>query len=68
MPQSLEDFLHEFRQDILANAEARMDFLEAEFTDNVAEELRESGVVDGIDLCHHRPATGGMRVDGYPLS
>jgi hypothetical protein len=65
MPQSLEDFLHEFRQDILANAEARMDFLEAEFTDNVAEELRESGVVDGIDLCHHRPATGGMRVDGY---
>jgi hypothetical protein len=62
---SLEDFLHEFRQEILADAEANMDFLEAEFTQNIADELIDSGVTDGFELCHYRPATGGVRVDGY---
>ena len=62
---SLEEFLHDFRQEILADAEANMDFLEAEFTQNIADELIDSGVIDEFDLCHYRPATGGIRVDGY---
>jgi hypothetical protein len=65
MRVSLEEFLHDFRQEILADAEANMDFLEAEFTQNIADELIDSGVIDGFELCHYRPATGGIRVDGY---
>lgn len=62
---SMEEFLHDFRQEILADAEANMDFLEAEFTQNIADELIESGVIDGFELCHYRLAIGGRRVDGY---
>lgn len=62
---SMEEFLHDFRQKILADAEANMDFLEAEFTQNIADELIDSGVIDGFELCHYRPANGGIRVDGY---
>ncbi len=62
---SMEEFLHDFRQEILVSAEANMDFLEAEFTQSIADELIESGVIDGFELCHYRLATGGIRVDGY---
>lgn len=65
MPVTIEDFLHSFRQDILANAETNKDFLEAEFIQNITNELIESGVIDGFELRHYRPATGGIRVDGY---
>ncbi len=61
----IEDFLHDFRQEILASAEANMDFLEAEFSQTVADELIDSGIIDGFEPCHYRPPTGGMRVDGY---
>lgn len=62
---SLEEYFHDFRQDILASAEANMDFLEPEFTQKVANELVDSGVVEGFDPCHYRQPTGGIRVDGY---
>lgn len=62
---SLEEFLHDFRQEIMADAEANMDFLEAEFTQNIADELVDSGVADGFEPCHFRPPAGRMRVDGY---
>lgn len=62
---SMDEFLHDFRQEILADAAANMDFLEAEFTQNIADELIESGVIDGFEPCYYRLATGGMRVDGY---
>ncbi len=62
---SLDDFFHDFRQDILADAEANMDFLEAEFTQNIANELVDAGIIDGFELCHYRAPTGGIRVDGY---
>src|SRR5262245_1026419 len=65
---SLDDFLHDFRQEILANAEANMDFLEAEFTQKIGDELIDAGVIDGLELCHYRPPTGGIRVDGYWLN
>jgi AIPR protein len=68
MTESLEDFLHDFRQEILANAEANMDFLPAEFTQKAANELMDSGVIDGFEPCHYRLATGGIRVDGYWLN
>lgn len=62
---TIEEFLHNFRQEILADAEASMDFLEAEFSENIAGELIESGVIDGFESCHYRAPMGGMRVDGY---
>lgn len=61
---SLEEFLHDFRQEILADAEANLAFLEAEFTFSFANELVESGTVEGFELCHYK-APAGMRVDGY---
>jgi len=61
---SIEEFLHDFRQEILADAETNMEFLEAEFTQKFSEELVESGIVDGFELCHYK-APAGMRVDGY---
>ncbi len=61
---SLEEFLHDFRQEILADAEANLDFLEAEFTQNICNELVDSGIVDGFEACNYR-APSGMRVDGY---
>ncbi len=61
---SLEEFLHGFRQEILANAEANLAFLEAEFALSFANELVESNIVEGFELCHYK-APAGMRVDGY---
>lgn len=61
---TLEDFLHDFRQNILAGAEANEDFLEAEFAQNVANELIDAGAVEGFETCHYK-APVGMRVDGY---
>ncbi|MCY3725683.1 MAG: AIPR family protein [Rhodobacteraceae bacterium] len=61
---SLLEFLHDFRQEVLADAEANMAFLEAEFTQRFADELEASGNVGGFEPCHYK-APVGMRVDGY---
>lgn len=62
---TLDEFLHNFRQDVLARAEANEDFLEAEFVQKVADELVDSGNCDGFEPCYYRAAAGGMRVDGF---
>lgn len=64
MEQTAEDFFHEFRQDMLAGAEANSEFQLAAFMDGVSEELVETGFVEGFEFCHYR-AQRGMRVDGY---
>lgn len=64
MEQSIEEFFHDFRQDLLANAEANGSFQLSEFMEIVANELIETGFADGFELCHFR-AQRGMRVDGY---
>lgn len=63
--QSIEEFLHDFRQEIMANAESNMDFLEADFARTVAEELESAGHIEGFEPCHYRKPAGGIRVDGY---
>lgn len=63
--ESLEEFFHNFRQEVMANAEANKDFLEAEFTQSIADELVEAGITDGFEACHYRQVSGGIRVDGY---
>jgi hypothetical protein len=47
-----------------AGSEARLDFLELEFLQNLTNDLEEAGVIEGFEPCHYR-APRGMRVDGY---
>lgn len=64
MEKTAEEFFHDFRQDLLAGAEANGSFLLAEFMDVVSRELTETGFTEGFEFAHYR-AQRGMRVDGY---
>lgn len=64
MEQTVEEFFHDFRQELLAGAEANSAFQLSEFVEAIAGELVETGFVEGFELCHYR-AQRGMRVDGY---
>lgn len=64
MEQADEEFFHDFRQELLAGAEANSSFQLSEFMETVANELVETGFTEGFELCHFR-AQRGMRVDGY---
>ena len=64
MEQTAQDFFHDFRQELLAGAEANSSFQLAQFMDAVANELVETGFVEGFEFCHFR-AHRGMRVDGF---
>lgn len=64
MEQTAQEFFHDFRQELLAGAEANCNYQLAEFMEAVASELVETGFVEGFDFCHFR-AQRGMRVDGY---
>ncbi|WP_028465646.1 AIPR family protein [Nisaea denitrificans] len=64
METTAEEFFHDFRQDLLAGAEANGSFLLAEFMDAVSRELIETGFTEGFEFAHYR-AQRGLRVDGY---
>lgn len=64
MEQTDEDFFHDFRQELLAGAEANGSFQLSEFMEAIANDLVETGFTEGFELCHFR-AQRGMRVDGY---
>ena len=64
MDTSSEEFFHDFRQELMAGAEANSDFQLAEFMEAIASELIETGFIEGFEFCHYR-AHRGMRVDGY---
>ena len=64
MNNSVSEYFHDFRQEMLAGAEARNDFQLSEFMNVIAEELTETGFIDGFEFCHFR-AHRGIRVDGY---
>lgn len=64
MNMDIEEFFHDFRQNLLSGAEAREDFLEVEFALSATRELEESGAIEGFEPCHYK-APRGMRVDGY---
>lgn len=64
METSAAEFFHDFRQETLAGAEASSSFQLAAFMEAVANELVETGFVEGFEFCHYR-AQRGMRVDGY---
>lgn len=64
METTAEEFFHEFRQEILTDADANSTFQLAAFMEAVAAELVETGFVEGFEFCHYR-AQRGLRVDGY---
>lgn len=64
MEQTVEEFFHNFRQEILADAEANSTYQLEAFMGAVSTELIETGFIDGFEYCHYR-APRGMRVDGY---
>ena len=64
MEQSVQEFFHDFKQDLLAGAEASSSFQLSQFLETVAQELIDTGFLEGFELCHYR-AQKGMRVDGY---
>ena len=64
MLMSAEEFFHDFRQELMAGAEANESFQLSEFVNAVADELIDTGFIDGFEFCHYR-AMRGMRVDGY---
>ncbi|HEY1748836.1 MAG TPA: AIPR family protein [Xanthobacteraceae bacterium] len=64
MEQSVQEFFHDFRQELLAGAEANGSFQLSEFMEAVSNELIETGFVEGFEFCHFRAAVG-MRIDGY---
>lgn len=62
--QTAEEFFHDFRQETLAGAEAESTYQLEAFMSAVANELIETGFVEGFEYCHYR-APKGLRVDGY---
>ena len=64
MDQSIQEFFHGFRQELMAGAEVNHSFQLSEFAEAVANELIETGFIEGFEFCHFR-AQRGMRIDGY---
>ena len=62
--KNIQDFYHDFRQNIMAGSEANSAFSIQEFMELVSYELMETGFIEGFDFCHYRTKRG-MRVDGY---
>ncbi|MDZ7640954.1 MAG: AIPR family protein [Desulfurivibrio sp.] len=62
----IESFYQDFRQEVLARADANEDFIESEFVEYLTEFLVDSGEIESFDYCHYR-ADKGIRVDGYNL-
>ncbi|MBF2755243.1 MAG: AIPR family protein [Gammaproteobacteria bacterium AqS3] len=64
MEQTTAEFFHDFRQELLAGAEASSEFQLSEFMDIFSKELIETNFIEGFESCHYRDQRG-MRVDGY---
>lgn len=64
MDLTIEQFFENYRQELLAGAEAAGNFQLAEFIEKVANDIQENGDVDGFEFCHYDSGRG-TRVDGY---
>lgn len=65
MELSIQEFFHDFRQELLSGAAAKGCFQLTEFMESFANELVETGFSEGFEPCHFRAPRRGMRVDGY---
>ncbi len=63
---TLDEFAGEFFQDVLAEADARGEFVEDVFFHKFCEHLMEAGELDAADRAAYQGRPGiGIRVDGY---
>ena len=62
-----QEFFHNFRQEFLTRAEIGGEFQLSSFMGQVTDDLIDTGIIEGFELCHYR-AQRGMRVDGYWFS
>jgi hypothetical protein len=65
MEMNIEEFFHDFRQALALDAETNANFQLSAFMEAVANEIMETGFIEGFEICHHRAPRGGMRVDGF---
>ena len=61
----VEEFAHEFLQDVLAESDADGQFVEDVFFQKSCEQLMEAGELDAADRVPYRAPARGIRVDGY---
>ena len=61
----VEQFAHEFLQEVLAESDADGQFVEDVFFQQACEQLMEAGELDTADRVPYRYPTKGIRVDGY---
>ncbi len=64
MEYTIEEFFLDFREEYTLKAEGGNDFTQATFIEEFANELNQSGFIEGFDPCYYN-AQRGMRVDGY---
>ncbi len=62
---NVEEFAHEFLQDVLAESDADEQFVEDVFFQKSCEQLMEAGELDAADRVLFRSPARGIRVDGY---
>jgi hypothetical protein len=65
MEQTVEEFFHDFRQEMLAGAEANSTYQLEAFMEAASTELVETGFSEGFEHCHYRSPRGGMRIGGF---
>ena len=65
MEQTVEEFFHDLRQEMLAGAEANSTYQLESFMEAATTELVETGFSEGLEHCHYRSPRGGMRIGGY---
>lgn len=63
--KTVEDFYHDFHQDVLAAAQASSDFLESQFAEKMAGYLEDAGEIEEFNPHFARDPAGNWRADGY---
>ncbi|MDC3084560.1 AIPR family protein [Gammaproteobacteria bacterium] len=64
MEYTIEEFFSDFREEYTIKAEGGNDFTQATFIEEFADELIQSGFIEGFSPCYYN-AQRGMRIDGY---
>ena len=68
MMTNIDEFAHEFFQDVISRADAAGHFMEDVFFETFCDYLMAAGEIDGADRAFYLgPGTTGIRVDGYAL-
>ena len=64
---TIEEFHHEFQQDVLSRADANQNFTESMFVEIMGDHLVDVGEISAFDSCYYRHRNQGIRIDGYSV-